>query len=119
MAEALYAGGLDNDLFHDEFESLKEAEDYYTKDLNNGDEYYVGKIKRVSVGELIDIDWLADQMQENAGNEAGEAAEDYLNDFTAKDRSELHKLIVEFFEKKKLTPDFYAVNGIEKFVVKK
>ena len=121
MTKDRFFGSLNDYEFSggEEFCSIQEAIDYYNNDLDEGEEFFVGKGDEIAVAELYDIEWFLDNMREQAQERAGEAADDYLCNMPKKDREELSKLIADWFDKKGYGPHFFGVTDIQKFIATK
>lgn len=122
MPKDQFFGSTDNDYnfsSSEEFGSIQEAVDYYNNELEEGAEFFVGKGDRFTVRELYDIDWLLENMREQAQERAGEAADDYLYNMPKADMDELSDLIAKWFDKKGYGPNFYGVTDIQKFIATK
>lgn len=99
-------------------DALEEAKDVL--ELKDGDTVYIMK------GEFADIpyfsiDNIIEDMQESAYDEAGEAADSYLNDLTVEDTLELEDLIKDtirkFFKKKHYMPNWYNPDYYKEFIL--
>jgi len=86
-------------------------------DSDVGDSIYIGNPVKISLGQLIDVDILMEQMNEKACDEVGEYAEDYLDDVGSEFRDELLNLIANWFEEKGLAPTFYSVDNVQHYEV--
>jgi hypothetical protein len=111
-----FVGSLNCEIFNgEEFDTIEEAVDYYNNDLSEGDTFYVGEKRELFVDDFINIDIFIEDMQERAGEEGGESAEDYLTDITYEQKESLAKYIVKWFVVNKFTPYFFSVGDIEEF----
>ena len=55
------------------------------------------KTRPFSHKDFMDVEYLIEIMQESAYSEAGEYAEDYLEDLTKEKKEELQKILIEWF----------------------
>lgn len=102
----LYRGGY--------FDTKEEAIADMNNDLPEGTTFWVGQVKEVVLGHLISADTLIEDMQCQADDAAGEAAEDFLRFMKKGDIDELNDLLIKWFTDKGYTPDFYGIDNSEK-----
>lgn len=113
-----FVTSLNDDIFNGEqFETEDEAIDYMVNDLPKGDDFYIGVPRKVEIGNLFNISQLIDAIQENAYDEVGDVAEDYLSDCNYKKQQELEKIICDWFKKNNFEPTFYAVDDIKHYLI--
>ena len=102
-----YCSGTNNETFDScLFDSFEECAKERAEDLNVGDDFYVGEVVKIKMGNLICIDNIIEDIRETAYGEVGEVAEDYLD---GEDFTELERLIINWFKEKDLEPKFYQV----------
>jgi len=101
---------LDGEHFNDDWERIEE--------LKSGEKYYKAITREIRLEDLIDVDSILEYMQERAGEECGDASEDYLMDLfgNQKHKDELLDLICNWFKLKEYQPNFYAVDDIEELI---
>lgn len=89
-----------------------------------GDNFYVGQIREVDLGVIVDVSAILEFINDNMCDEVGfEVAEDYLMK-TKKEHdneleAELCEVITKWIKKHGYEPTFYKVVNIEKIEVNK
>lgn len=110
----------------DYFETKEEAIESVLADIEKGDFdgvkeqgfFWVGQIIEHAPDAFLDADQLIDNAWEMAGDEAGEFADDYLQDVTKEQKDELQKLLRDWVIKNHLEPDFFKIVNSEKVTLK-
>lgn len=118
----IYCTSLNNELFDGaDYATKKEAIAAMNKDLEAGDEFYVGVADPITFadvkgicGLLVDREMFWEQMEQ----EVGDVAEDWLNGLKKEDWEELQEIVARWIWRKD-KPTFFRVKDIEKFIVKK
>jgi hypothetical protein len=82
---------------------------------DDGSTIFIGQIEEVSLG--VPIEWLLDQLGEQAYEQAGEYAQDYMVYVKKEHQSELEKQLNDVLEswikKHNYTPNFWSVVSVE------
>ena len=111
----------DEEIFRDEYEEdvvddiISGFEDPYEA---IGIAYWKGHSNRPSPSSVFRIQWLIEEMQENAWDNYGEFAEDFLNDLPNEKVEELEKLIVDWFDSN-VNVSFWQVHNTEERAITK
>lgn len=119
--EKIYCTSTSGELFDSaDYATKGEAIEAMRKDLENGDEFYVGVADPITFadvkgicGVIVDREMFWEQMEQ----EVGEVAEDWL-DLPKEDWEELSEMVARWIWRKD-KPTFFRVKDIEKFTVKK
>lgn len=112
------------DTCSEEFSSREEAIQFGMEEAKEwGDEqFHVGTKEDLDSIIWFDAERILERIQENAYDEAGEAADDYLDDVTKEQIAELQNMLddvlKEWFTKHRYYPAFYAVDNIETIEVR-
>jgi hypothetical protein len=117
-----YAGEYFNGEF---FNTKEEAIDNFKKEIEEEDfsetkkrgYFWVGQCFHFSAGEFFNADNIIDNAWELADGEAGEFAEDYLQDVTQEQKDELDNLLMSWVIKHNLEPRFYRIKNSEKVLL--
>jgi hypothetical protein len=108
-----YCSGSSNERYDgDIFDSIEDSAIDTIKDLEIGDDFYIGEVRKIKIEDLVSGSNLIDEIAERAMEEVGEVADDYLSDANAE---ELEKHICDWFKEKGLEPGFYAVDNEKHF----
>ena len=111
-----YSGSTSDDIFHDEFDTIQEAQDYFNDDLQERDIYYIGENVKLTVKQFVDVEFMIERMVESAVEEVGDVGEDYLRDVTEEEKDELTEIIAKWFKNKGYSPSFVKVENIETYI---
>lgn len=119
-----YAYMLDwNDLYSERgfssiADALKGAADDMSSELMPGSIVIVGEVEEATFG--IDVEWVLEDIGNQAYSEFGECAEDYLTDVTSEHQSiledELNAVFYKWAEKYNYSPHFYTVKNEKPYV---
>jgi hypothetical protein len=123
MKEGKWCYSFNEENFEGDFDTKEQAIDeaiwYYKDDEKDQDFIWVGQIKPVSVG--VNIDSLLEQLGEEAYEEAGEYAEDYLTNVTLSHQKileqRLNNVLVAWMKEYNYEPNFWAVENVKKIDV--
>lgn len=104
---------------NEEFYSYEEVIEQLSNDYFSGEkvEIYEGTSKDYTHSDFFDVYKIVSLAQDRAYDEAGDSAEDYLDDFTAKKIEKLKKLILNFMNKNLKQPKFCSVENIKKITI--
>lgn len=102
------------EIYNTKEEAIEALEDDF--DLENG--HWIGQIESIPLSSLVIGDFIVEDIQTRAQDQAGESAEDYLNDVSKEEVAELEQVIVDWFEKKGYVPRFYAIKNSEQVLPK-
>ena len=80
--------------------------------------YWESNPKRPSPSSMFRIQWLIEEIQENAWDNYGEFAEDFLNDLPNEKVEELEKLIVDWLDSN-VNVSFWQVHNTEERAITK
>lgn len=98
-------------------DAIGEAKECITED--DGSVIYVGQVKEVTVG--VPVDWLLDQLGEQACEQAGEYAQDFLSYVNREHQFELeeqlNKVLLTWMKKNNYEPNFWSVDNVEEIKV--
>lgn len=107
--------------FETKEEAIEEALWYYKDDKLDQDFIWVGQTKSIRLG--VDTYQIIEGLQEEAYEQAGEVAENFLHNIKPDDMKELeeslNKALFAWMDKFKHNPRFYTVENIEKIEVEK
>ena len=117
----IYCTSTDGELFGAiDYETKAEAIEDMRKDLDNGDEFYVGVADPITFEDvksisniIVDREMFLEQMMDDVG----EVAENWL-DLPKEDWNELSEMVARWIWRKD-KPTFFRVKEIEKFTIKK
>lgn len=84
------------------------------EDVKRNGCFWVGQAYPYYPGSFFSVDSILEDMNCNACDNAGEVAENYLEEVTHVQKDELENLIIGWFEKHGLQPDFYGIENTEK-----
>jgi hypothetical protein len=123
MKEGKWCYSFNEENFEGDFDTKEQAIDeaiwYYKDDEKDQDFIWVGQIKPVSVG--VNIDSLLEQLGEEAYEEAGEYAEDYLTNVTLSHQKileqRLNNVLVAWMKEFNYEPNFWTVENVKKIDV--
>lgn len=91
------------------YDSLDDLIDSHRSDLSVGDVVYVGTTLRYRPERFFDVDFVIDNARDNACDEGGESAEDWLDDVTTEDKAELQAALGAWAAK--FPVQFYGVSN--------
>ncbi|WEG18591.1 hypothetical protein PQ478_08915 [Alkalihalophilus pseudofirmus] len=84
---------------------------------DDGSVIYIGQVKDISFG--VPIDWLLDQLREEAYEQAGEVSQDFMMYVNKEHRYELenqlNNVLHDWMKKYNYEPNFWTVENIEEF----
>jgi hypothetical protein len=123
MGEGKWCYSFNEENFEGDFrtkaEAIAEAEYYVYEADDDRDFIYVGQTKEVIVS--INTNWLLDQLGEQAYEQAGEYAEDYLYDVSREHESileeRLNDVLYAWMEEFNYKPNFWTVENVQKVLV--
>ena len=99
-------------------DALRDAEADIGSDLTVGMIVWVGEVEEATFG--IDVEWVLEDIGNQAYSECGECAEDYLTDVTSEHQSiledELNAVFYKWAEKYNYRPHFYTVKNEKSYV---
>lgn len=99
-------------------DALRDAEADIGSDLMVGMIVWVGEVEEATFG--IDVEWVLEDIGNQAYSECGECAEDYLTDVTSEHQSiledELNAVFYKWAEKYNYRPHFYTVKNEKPYV---
>lgn len=100
-------------------QAIEEAIYYYKDNEEDQDFIWIGQTKNISLG--VNVDRIIEDLGEEAYDEAGEYAEDYLSDVTLNHQSiledRLNKVLIAWTKEFKYEPNFWTVTNTEKIEV--
>ncbi|HEL5025684.1 TPA: hypothetical protein UOA81_000853 [Stenotrophomonas maltophilia] len=110
--EKQYSWSTDEERFHDQCDSVEAAIaaaiDYHGGALEVGSTIYVGEVVEIETRQLVRADSIIEDMQCQAHELSGEAAEDYLASVTEEQQVELEQLVIEWAQRVE-KPSFWQV----------
>lgn len=99
-------------------DALRDAEADIGSDLTVGMIVWVGEVEEATFG--IDVEWVLEDIGNQAYSECGECAEDYLTDVTSEHQSiledELNAVFYKWAERYNYRPHFYTVKNEKSYV---
>lgn len=99
-------------------DALKGAANNIGSELMPGSIVKVGEVEEATFG--IDVEWVLEDIGNQAYSECGECAEDYLTDVTSEHQSiledELNAVFYKWAEKYNYRPHFYTVKNEKSYV---
>lgn len=125
MSEGKWCYSFNEENFEGDFETkeqaIAEAIWYYKDDNLDQDFIYVGQTKEISLG--VNVDRIIEDIGDNAYDQAGEYAEDYLTNVTVQHgrilEERLNDVLVAWMKEFKYEPNFWTVANVEKIEVGK
>ncbi|HED4877791.1 TPA: hypothetical protein R4K21_003624 [Stenotrophomonas maltophilia] len=107
-----FSWSTDEERFHDQCDSVEAAIaaaiDYHGGDLEVGSTIYIGEVVDIETRQLVRADSIIEDMQCQAHELSGEAAEDYLASVTEEQQIELEQLVIEWAQRVE-KPSFWQV----------
>ena len=125
MSEGKWCYSFNEENYEGDFETkeqaIEEAIWYYKDDELDQDFIYVGQTKAIILG--VNVDRIIEDVGENAYDQAGEYAEDYLSNVTVQDGSileeRLNNVLLAWMKEFKYEPKFWTVENVESVEVSK
>jgi hypothetical protein len=125
MSEGKWCYSFNEENYEGDFETkeqaIAEAIYYYKDDERDQDFIWVGQTKNISLG--VNVDRIIEDLGEEAYDEVGEYAEDYLTDVTLSHQKvleeRLNEVLVTWMKEFKYEPNFWTVTNVEKIEVDK
>ena len=106
--------------FHGRFASKEEAIEEGSESSIDNKDIHIGEVVKKTIGEYLTnrhVDCLLESLAENAGEECGDVAEDWLADLPTKELNNLKRLIQAVLEEWATQtghqPEFYHVENVE------
>lgn len=122
MTENKFVYSEDEEYFNSDldFDTIEDALKNATENLDKDSKVYIGKIKDV---DLTIGAWnIIEDLQEDAFEQAGEIAEDFLNNVTQEQENDLtimiNDVIDKWLKKHKLEPNFFSVVDVKQYIIK-
>lgn len=125
MSEGKWCYSFNEENFEGDFETkeqaIEEAIYYYKDDEKDQDFIWVGQTKNISLG--VNVDRIIEDLSEEAYDQAGEYAEDYLTTVESSHQKvleeRLNEVLVTWMKELKYEPNFWTVTNVEKIDVSK
>lgn len=117
-----YVASTNEEYFSLDYESIDEAIEVFPQDegLESGDLFYIGE--KVDCIPTVSGNKIVEMLYEDADNQCGEWADDYLDDIKDSQITDLenvlNRTILKFLESNKLMPNFYSVKNSLQHIVK-
>lgn len=112
-----YSWSINGETYHDRCsspaEAIAAAVAFHGAGVEAGTILYIGEVAEVTVEELINADDVVEQLQSQACDFVGEAAEDYLGGVTDQEVAELTTLIAAWANRVE-APYFWQVVNVNK-----
>ncbi|MET3508270.1 hypothetical protein [Halalkalibacter oceani] len=118
MSEGKWCYSFNEENFEGDFDTRDDAigEGLYYYEEDNQSELYVGQAQEVSLG--VNIDFIVEQLGEDAYEQCGEVAEDYLCNVKSEHREiledKMNDVLQKWMDEFKYNPTFYTVGNVEK-----
>jgi hypothetical protein len=120
MRNGKWCYSFNEENFEGEFDTkeqaVAEAIWYYKDDEKDQDFIWVGQTKPISSG--VNVDSIIEQLGEEAYDQAGEYAEDYLTNVTLNHQrvleERLNEVLLAWMKEYNYEPNFWTVENIEK-----
>ncbi len=114
MKNGQWTTSINGEIYDGEnYDTKEEAIVEYRKEIKKWEkqpsEFYVGQIEMVFTSQFVNVETIIDDIQCQAQDICGEVAEDYLYDIPEKQKEELEKLIVGWFDKNGYAPTFSKI----------
>lgn len=125
MSEGKWCYSFNEENFEGDFETKEEAIAeaiwYYKDDEKDQDFIWIGQTKAISLG--VNVDRIIEDLGEEAYDQAGEYAEDYLTKVASSHQKvleeRLNEVLVAWMKEFKYEPNFWTVTNIRKIDVSK
>jgi hypothetical protein len=123
MSEGKWCYSFNGENFEGDFDTeeqaIAEAIWYYKDDEKDQDFIWVGQTQAISVG--VNVDSLLENLGEEAYEQAGEYAEDYLTNVKIEHQKvleeKLNSVLATWMKEFKYEPNFWTVKNVEKIDV--
>jgi hypothetical protein len=125
MNEGKWCYSFNEEDFEGDFETKEDAIGeaiYYYKDCEEDQDFiWIGQAKEISFG--VDVDTIIENLGEDAYDQVGEYAKDYLYDVTTSHQAileeRLNEVLVTWMKEFKYEPNFWTVENVQKIDVSK
>ena len=109
---------MENEAFSFNEEDYVNSVEEIIDNLEGDEKYvYIGKTIKQNHKNFLDVDYLLEQMSDQAYDIGSEWTEDYLEGIDKNHKDNIEKMILEYMDKHIAQPNFYLIGEVEKVTV--